>query len=110
MSTSLARPYRLGLDSFARAVGLHPELVGRLVQLGLLDAEVDATGRLWFAPEDLPRAARIQRLRSGLSLNYAALGVVLDLLDRIEVLEEVVRASRPSTGPARSRRTVRPWT
>ena len=28
--------------------------------------------------------ARIQRLRAGLALNYAALGLVLDLLDRIE--------------------------
>ena len=31
--------------------------------------------------------ARIQRLRSGLGLNYAALGLVLDLLDRIAELE-----------------------
>jgi hypothetical protein len=29
----------------------------------------------------------IQRLRSGLSLNYAAIGVVLDLLGRIAALE-----------------------
>jgi hypothetical protein len=110
LNTSLARPYRLGLDAFARAAGLHPELVGRLVQLGLLDAEVDAGGRLWFAPEDLSRAARIQRLRAGLCLNYAALGVVLDLLDRIEALEATVRASRPAATPTRSQRTGRPWT
>jgi hypothetical protein len=33
----------------------------------------------------------IQRLRSGLSLNYAAIGIVLDLLDRIAELEATVR-------------------
>jgi hypothetical protein len=38
--------------------------------------------------------ARIQRLRSGLSLNYAAIGLVLDLLDRIDVLEAQVRSQR----------------
>jgi chaperone modulatory protein CbpM len=42
--------------------------------------------------------ARIQRLRVGLSLNWAAIGLVLDLLDRIEVLERALRA-RPG-GPA----------
>ncbi|HEY8556739.1 MAG TPA: chaperone modulator CbpM, partial [Actinomycetes bacterium] len=36
--------------------------------------------------------ARIQRLRTGLSLNYAAIGLVLDLLDRIDVLERDLRA------------------
>jgi hypothetical protein len=42
----------------------------------------------------LARAARIVRLRAGLGLNYAAVGVVLDLLDRIEELETALR-SRP---------------
>ena len=36
--------------------------------------------------------ARIQRLRTGLSLNWAAIGLVLDLLDRIDVLERDLRA------------------
>lgn len=110
MTTSLARPYRLSLDSFARAAGLHPELVERLVRLGLLDAEVDAGGRLWFATGNLARAARIQRLRAGLCLNYAALGVVLDLLDRIELLEAAARAPRPAPGSVQTHPTVRRWT
>ena len=87
MSTSLARPWRLTLESFSRSSGLHPELVVRFVCLGLLDAERDSRGRYLFPPSELGRAARIQRLRSGLSLNYAALGLVLDLLDRIDALE-----------------------
>jgi hypothetical protein len=40
--------------------------------------------------------ARIQRLRNGLGLNYAAIGLVLDLLDRIEELEMDSRARRNS--------------
>ncbi len=92
MSFALERPSRLDLESFARAAGLHPDLVRRLVALGLLEASSDAAGRLWFAPSQLAAAARLQRLRAGLSLNYAALGVVVDLLDRIEVLEATVRS------------------
>jgi chaperone modulatory protein CbpM len=84
---ALVRPPRLDLESFARATGTHPDLVRRLVALGLLDAERDATGRLWLAPSQIAALARIQRLRAGFSLNYAAIGLVVDLLDRIAALE-----------------------
>jgi chaperone modulatory protein CbpM len=104
-TTALVRPARLSLEGFARASGLHPDLVVRFVQLGLLDATRDARGQLLFAPSELRRAERIQRLRAGLSLNYAALGLVLDLLDRIDHLEAALR-HRP--GPERG--TTRSWT
>jgi hypothetical protein len=90
----LAVPDRLGLDAVARLSGLHPDLVRRFVALSLLDARRDAEGRLWF-PLDAPvRLARIQRLHAGLSLNYTAIGLVLDLLDRIEALELALRTRR----------------
>ena len=87
----MTRPSRLSLDRFAREAGLHPQLVEKFVALGLLDAERDATGALWFRPAALVTVARVQRLRAGLSLNYAAIGLVLDLLDRIDELEAASR-------------------
>lgn len=81
---ALTRPSRLDLETFARATGTHPELVTRLVALGLLDAERDAAGRWRFPPAQIAVMARIQRLRAGFGLNYAALGLVLELLDRVE--------------------------
>ncbi len=83
----MARPSRFALEDFARLTGAHPELLRRFVALGLLEATTDGTGELWFSPSQLSRVARIQRLRAGLALNYAALGLVMDLLDRIAVLE-----------------------
>ena len=94
MTATLARPLWLSVDTFARVSGLHPDLVVRLVRLGLLEATTDATGRPLLSPGQLARAARIQRLRAGLPLNYAALGLVMDLLDRIDELE-AARRSRP---------------
>jgi chaperone modulatory protein CbpM len=44
------------------------------------------------------RLARMQRLRCGLDLNYAAVGVVMDLLDRINRLEAALRSAGPSQG------------
>jgi DNA-binding transcriptional MerR regulator len=95
---ALARPYRLDIESFSRLAGLHPELVGRFVRLGLLEATASPGGDLFFAPAQVHRADRIQRLRAGLTVNYAALGLVMDLLDRIDVLEAAVRAHPRSQG------------
>jgi chaperone modulatory protein CbpM len=91
MGYALARPRRLDLDSFAAAAGMHPDLVRRLVALGILDAAADSRGRLWFAPGQLAAAGRIQRLRAGFALNYAAIGLVTDLLDEITTLRAALR-------------------
>jgi chaperone modulatory protein CbpM len=85
-------PPGLPLERFARRAGLHPELLRRFVALGLVRARRDAAGQLRLDPGELATVARIQRLRAGLQLNYAAIGLVLDLLDRIEDLEAALRA------------------
>lgn len=94
MTYALIRAPRLDLEEFAAAVGLHPDLVRRLVALGVLEASQDSTGRLWFARSQLAVVARVQRLRAGLALNYAATGLVIDLLDRIAALEAAMRRQR----------------
>jgi hypothetical protein len=92
---------RLSLETVARRSGLHPDLVRRFVALGLVDAVPDASGRLEFAPTAPAALARVQRLRTGLCLNYASLGLVLDLLDRISLLEAALRGrgTRSETPP-----------
>jgi hypothetical protein len=97
-AATLVRTQLMDVESFARATGLHPELVRRLVSLGVLDATRDAAGELRLPPAQLAAAARIQRLRAAFSLNYAALGLVMDLLDRIDVLERALRNSTRTGG------------
>src|SRR5262245_30224650 len=73
----LASPPGLSLEGFSRRAGLHPELTRRFVALGLLRATRDVSGNLRFEQTQLAVVARIQRLRVGLSLNYAAIGLVI---------------------------------
>ena len=91
-----ARPSLEGLsaEEFAVLSGLHPDLIRRLVALGLIEAYRDAAGRLWFSRSELAAVARMQRLRAGFALNYAAVGLVADLLDRIAVLEAALRVAQ----------------
>ncbi|ADL49530.1 MULTISPECIES: chaperone modulator CbpM [Micromonospora] len=79
------------LPQFAAAAGMDTHMVVRLINLGLLEAATDPTGHVWLPAGQLPRAAAIVRLRAGLGLNYTALGVVLDLLTRIDQLEHQLR-------------------
>jgi chaperone modulatory protein CbpM len=99
MSYPLSPCPRLGLDVVARRCGLHPDLVRRLVALSLVDASRDAAGELWFQPAAITTIGQIQRLRTGLGLNYAAVGVVMDLLSRIHELETALGS-----------RSTPPWT
>ena len=87
MAYALARTPRLSLEGFAARSGQHPDLIRRFIALGLLRAARDPAGRLWLPPGELDTVARILRLRAGLALNYAAIGLVLDLLARIDDLE-----------------------
>jgi hypothetical protein len=96
---------QLGDEDFARRCGLHPELVRRFWALGLIPAERHADGSLWFAPAQVAAVARLQRLHAALPLNYAALGLVCDLLDRITELETALRV-RGRTEPVRRRTTT----
>jgi hypothetical protein len=93
---SLPGRRRLSLEDLARASGAHPELITKLVTLGVIEAEGDrgAPGGLWFSSAQVADMARIQRLRAGFALNYAALGLVTDLLDRIAALETALRGAR----------------
>jgi hypothetical protein len=73
---------------------MHPDLIRRLVALGLIEAYRDTAGQLWFSRSELAAVARVQRLRAGFALNYAAIGLVTDLLDRIAILEAALRAAQ----------------
>ena len=96
---------RLDDEDFAQRCGLHPELVRRFWALGLVPAERHADGSLWFTPAQVADVARLQRLHASLPLNYAALGLVCDLLDRITELETALRV-RGRTEPVRRRTTT----
>jgi hypothetical protein len=73
------RPAGRALTALAREAGVHPELVRRLVALGVLDAG---------QPRDAARrVARAARLRRDLGLNYAGALLACELLDRIDRLE-----------------------
>jgi len=78
---------RLTLEAAAARVGLHPVLVERFVEFGLLEP-VEITGAtMRFDAACLPRLIAIARLRRDLGVNLHGVAVILDLVDRLAALQ-----------------------
>lgn len=91
-ATMGSSPY-LSIQEVACRCGVHPELIDRFVRLGLIDlAERNSDGEAFFPAEVPTLVRRILRLRNDLGVNYAGIGVILDLVARIEALEDHIRA------------------
>ena len=86
-----ARHGLLDEEDLARATGLHPDLVRRLYSIGLIEAADTWQDRPLFAPAMLARLRRMLRLRRDLGLSWHGLGMVAELLERIDTLEAHVR-------------------
>src|SRR5258707_10849819 len=88
------------LDMLAREAGLHPDLVLRLVRLGLVEPIGGTPQEPLFAIDAAARLARAARLRRDFGIDYAGAVLASDLLARIEKLE--LRLRRYEQPPRRS--------
>ncbi|MFA7079227.1 MAG: chaperone modulator CbpM [Syntrophomonas sp.] len=88
-----ARAGLLSLRETARQAGVHPELLERMVDLGLIEPE-QFSPEILFAPEAVGDICRALRLRNELGINWAGVGLVMDLLERIAELERELHRLR----------------
>ena len=85
----------VGLDALAREAGMHPDLVRRLVALGLLERAGGTAAAALYARGAAARLARAARLRRDLGLSYAGAVLACELLERIDELEARLRRYEP---------------
>jgi chaperone modulatory protein CbpM len=95
----------LSTEEVAARCGLHPALVERLVALGLIEPLEGRTNR--FPPDVTLRLQRAMRLRRDLGLSYSGAALVLELLDRIEDLEQRLEQYERQPGRHRWRHQTR---
>lgn len=84
----------MSLDEVARAVGLHPELVERLVDYGVVEPVERAGASIFFDCSAVPRLFAVERLRRDVGANVASAALILDLVDRIRDLEREIARLR----------------
>jgi DNA-binding transcriptional MerR regulator len=77
----------LTLNALAASAGMHPALVERFVELGLIEPIERAGAWSVFDVSAVPRLRMIGRLRESLGINLAGVAVILDLLDKFCALQ-----------------------
>ena len=95
------RRERLTLEAAAARVGLHPILVERFVEFGLVEPAERTGAEVRFDATCLPRLVAIARLRSDLGVNLHGVAVILDLLDRLASLRAELESLRHHAPSAR---------
>jgi chaperone modulatory protein CbpM len=77
----------LTLDALARRANMHPDVVERYVELGLIHP-CKGEDSIVFEPSTVVRLGSVNRLRQILGINLAGIAVVLDLIDQICTLQD----------------------
>ena len=75
------------LDHLAARAEMHPELVARLVEFGLIQPVATQGTLVLFDCAKVSRLQSIKRLRNDLGINLPGVAVVLDLIERLRDLE-----------------------
>jgi DNA-binding transcriptional MerR regulator len=83
----------LTLRELALHAGMHPGFVERLVEFGLITA-ISPNDIELFDPSAVARLQTIARLRGSLGVNLAGISVILDLVDKVCVLQRENRSLR----------------
>lgn len=80
----------LTVEEVALRSGVPPSFVHRLLELGIIEYK----GRFnepRFSCTVVPKIRRIVRLRRDLGINWAGLGLIMDLLDEIDYLRRKIK-------------------
>jgi len=70
-------------------LGYHPDLLSKLAELGIIEVQGS-----YLHTAQVVRLRRFFRLRSALGVNISGAAVILDLVERIESLQEELRSLR----------------
>ncbi|HDQ40892.1 MAG TPA: MerR family transcriptional regulator [Desulfonatronum sp.] len=79
---------------FVELTGIHPSRLGELIELGWICPDKTNEQCYLFHPKDVFRVSKLERLCRDFELSAMAGTIIVDLLERIEILEQQVREMR----------------
>ncbi|MCM4169118.1 Chaperone modulatory protein CbpM [Arenibacter antarcticus] len=81
----------IAIEDFCTSHNIASEFVSRLYDMGLVDVVFQED--LQYLPiQQLPKAEKIVRLYLDLEINLEGIGVITDLLDRIQTMQNEITA------------------
>jgi hypothetical protein len=86
---SLPRPSELiAWNTLVELTSVEPTTVAELLDMGWLDPVRTQADEYLFCPRDVYRIQKLQRLCRDLEISYAAGCIIVDLIDRVERMEQ----------------------
>jgi MerR family transcriptional regulator, heat shock protein HspR len=82
------------LTDLANVAGLHPELVEKFVDYGLIEPSPGTGSGPLFPADAVKRLRCIMRLRRDLGVNLAGVAVILEMRERVETLQRELELLR----------------
>lgn len=79
---------------FVELTGIHPSRLGELIELGWIFPDKTKEQYYLFHPKVVFRVSKLERLCRDFELSAMAGTIIVDLLERIETLEQQVRELR----------------
>ena len=79
-------------EEFVEITGVAPERLQELVALGWIESRTSATQVLMFRDADIYRVRKLERICCDFELPVVGGAIIVDLLERIDVLERTVRS------------------
>ena len=77
----------LSLEALAAFTGVHPDIIKRYADFGLIDVVEGSEPGIFFSYSAACRVRTIERLRREMGINLAGIGVIFELVDRIQQLQ-----------------------
>jgi hypothetical protein len=91
---TLARSDRIIWSQFVEMTGIEPVRLREFMDLGWIEAWKTAQNEIFFSSRDVRRIRKAQRLCCDFELTTVGVTIIIDLLERIERLEQEVRQLR----------------
>jgi hypothetical protein len=92
---SAGRGRLVGIEALARSAGMHPDLVRRFAELGLIEPGGGTRAQPLYLADTAELLARAARLRRDLGLGYAGAVLACELLARIDDLQQRLHRYEP---------------
>ena len=93
-----ARSKLLTWNEFVDRTGVHPSLLGELVELGWIEPLVTSQEEYLFQARDTYRLSKLNRICRDFSLTSVGASIIVDLLARIDYLERKVESLEARLG------------
>ena len=82
---------KVSWDEFIELTSVHPDRLGELIDLGWVDPVLTSEDMHLFRMRDVYRTRKLERLCLDLGVTVLAGTIIVDLLERVDILEGRIR-------------------